>query len=146
MTNPEPPTTGPEADPAEVTEEQTDDEHRDEDDEESFPRAVVVKLRDENAKLRVRAQQTDEHAERADTLAKRLHTELVRSKGLLADPTDLVFDPSHLDDDDRLTADIESLVTAKPHLKARKFGDVGQGRTGDQTPKADLGAILRSHM
>ena len=36
-------------------------------DDETFPRAVVEKLRDENAKYRQRAQT-------ADTLAERLHT------------------------------------------------------------------------
>lgn len=143
MTNPEPATV-----PAEVTEEtaeQTEPAEGD-DDQESFPRAVVVKLRDENAKLRVRAQETHEHAERADTYAKRLHTELVRGKGVLADPTDLAFDADHLDDEEKLNAALNALVTAKPHLKARKFGDVGQGRTGDNQPPADLGAILRARI
>ncbi len=52
---------------------------------ETFPREVVEKLRQENGKYRQRAQ-------RADDLARRLHTELVRATGRLADPSDLEFD------------------------------------------------------
>ena len=36
--------------------------------------------------------------------AQRLHTELVRATGKLADPTDLEFAEEHLDDPDALAA------------------------------------------
>lgn len=58
---------------------------------ETFPRKVVEDLRRENANYRTRAQ-------RADDLAARLHTSLVAATGRLADPSDLTFDESHLDD------------------------------------------------
>jgi len=51
-------------------------------DADTFPRSYVVKLRTENAQYRERARS-------ADTYAERLHTELVRATGRLADPTDL---------------------------------------------------------
>ena len=65
------------------------------DDADTFPREVVEELRRENGKYRQRAGQ-------ADDLAKRLHLELVKATGRLADPTDLEFDESHLDDPDKL--------------------------------------------
>lgn len=86
-----------------------------------FPRAVVEDLRKENAKYRTRAQQSD-------ALATRLHVELVRATGRLADPSDLPYDPEHLDDEAVLTAAIDDLLTRKPHLGDRRpRGDVGQG-------------------
>ena len=66
--------------PVEPTEDSADDQAE----PETFPREVVEKLRQENGKYRQRAQQ-------ADTLARRLHLELVRATGRLADPSDLVF-------------------------------------------------------
>ena len=89
-----------------------------------FPREYVEKLRTENADYRNRAKT-------ADDLAKRLHTELVRATGKLADPTDMPFDTEHLDDPEKLAAAIEALVEAKPHLRARRVvGAVGQGESG----------------
>ncbi|WP_345313893.1 hypothetical protein [Gordonia alkaliphila] len=103
-------------------EEVTDDLEKPEDEPETFPREYVEKLRQENGKYRQRAQQ-------ADDLAQRLHTALVAADGRLQDPTDLAFDPSHLDDDN-LTAAIDDLIERKPHLAARRIvGDVGQGAT-----------------
>ena len=94
------------------------------DDPDMFPREVVEKLRQENGKYRQRAGQADE-------LAKRLHTELVRATGRLADPTDLPFDPEHLDDPEKLTAAVDALLDAKPHLATRRpSGDIGQGQRG----------------
>ena len=97
----------------------TDSESESEPD--TFDRAYVEKLRQENGRYRQRAQ-------RADNLAHRLHTALVEQTGKLADPTDLPFDEKHLDDADSLTAAIDALLTAKPHLAARRIaGDIGQG-------------------
>jgi hypothetical protein len=106
------------------------------DDPESFPREYVVKLRDEAAGYRTRAQ-------RADDLAARLHTSIVAATGRLADPSDLTFEESHLDDEEALTAAIDDLLTRKPHLASRRpVGDVGQGVTGKDTA-VDLAGMLR---
>lgn len=103
----------------------------------TFDRAYVEKLRQENGKYRQRAQ-------RADDLAKRLHTELVRATGKLADPTDLAFNEDHLGDTESLTSAIDELLTAKPHLAARRItGDVGQGV--GTTAGVNLAEIMRGH-
>ena len=97
------------------------DDHGSNQEPDTFDRAYVEKLRQENGRYRQRAQ-------RADNLAHRLHTALVEQTGKLADPTDLPFDEAHLDDADSLTAAIDALLTAKPHLAARRIaGDIGQG-------------------
>mgnify|MGYP000330108171 CR=1 FL=1 len=101
----------------------------------TFPRAYVEDLRRENADYRNRAKA-------ADDLAKRLHTELVRATGKLADPTDMPFDAEHLEDPDKLTASIDQLLSAKPHLKARRIvGAVGQGESGTTTGVDLLGIM-----
>lgn len=106
----------------------------------TFSRSYVEKLRDENAKLRVRAQGTDE-------LAHRLHTELVRATGTLADPADLAFDPEHLDDTEKLTAAIDELLATKPHLRSRTpKGDVGQGSRGSAETPVNLLQVLKSRV
>ncbi|MGB3675395.1 MAG: hypothetical protein WA988_13235 [Candidatus Nanopelagicales bacterium] len=103
---------------------------------ETFSRDYVEKLRQENGKYRQRAGE-------ADSLATRLHTELVRATGRLADPTDLPFDADHLADADKMAADIEDLLTRKPHLATRRpVGEIGQGAT-PPGGTVDLAAILR---
>ena len=111
----------------------------------TFPREYVEKLRKESAGYRERARQVDEVEKRADGLARRLHAALVAADGRLADPTDLPFDPAHLDSEDSLKSAIADLVTAKPHLKARRVtGDIGAGARGSMGgPKADLIEIMR---
>ncbi len=107
-------------------------------DDETFPRAVVEKLRDENAKYRQRAQT-------ADTLAERLHTELVRATGKLADPTDLPFDESHIEDADKMAAAIDELLERKPHLATRRpSGDIGQGHRGSGSGSFSLLDMLKA--
>ena len=104
---------------------------------ETFPRDYVEKLRKESAGYRVRAQQ-------ADNLAARLHLALVADTGRLADPSDLAFDPAHLDDDSALSAALDDLLHRTPHLASRRpRGDVGQGISGPSTA-TDLAGILRS--
>jgi hypothetical protein len=100
------------------------------DDAETFPRSYVEKLRKESQGYR-------EKAKTADDLATHLHTALTAATGKLADPSDLAFDAAHLDDADALTAAIDALLAAKPHLRSRKpVGDVGQGqRGGDGAPQ-----------
>jgi hypothetical protein len=108
-----------------------------EEEPETFPREYVQELRDEAAKYRTRAQRTDD-------LAARLHTALVAATGRLADPSDLTFEESHLDDENALSAAIDDLLSRKPHLASRKpTGDVGQGASasGDTV---DLAGILRA--
>ncbi len=123
------------------TTENTDVENEDtatEKQDETFSRGYVEKLRDENAKLRVRAQGADE-------LAHRLHNELVRATGKLADAADLEFDAAHLDDTDALTAAIDQLLEARPHLRSRKpTGDIGQGVRGTAEEPASLLGILKN--
>lgn len=111
-------------------------EHTEDTEPDTFPREYVENLRKENADYRTRAKT-------ADDLAKRLHTELVRATGKLADPTDLPFDAAHLDDPDTLAAAVDALIEAKPHLKARKVtGNVGQGESGGSAG-VDLLSIMR---
>ncbi len=105
--------------------------------ETTFPLAYVQKLRDESAKHRTRAQ-------RADDLGARLHTALVAATGRLADPSDLAFDESHLDDAEALTTALDELLSRKAHLASRRpSGDVGQGASGGGDD-VDLAGILRS--
>lgn len=108
-----------------------------ESDPETFPRSYVEKLRRESAGYR-------ERATKGDTYAQRLHTELVRATGKLADPTDLAFDEDHLADTDKLAAAIDDLLTRKPHLASRRpAGDIGQGAVSGAGSSVDLAAILR---
>ena len=101
-----------------------------------FPRSYVEELRQQNGKYRQRAQ-------KADTYAQRLHTELVRATGQLADPTDLPFDEAHLDGPDALSAAVDDLLARKPHLASgRPTGEIGQGAT-PSAGAVDLAAILR---
>lgn len=104
---------------------------------EVFPAKVVKDLRKENARYRERAQ-------KADTLAQRLHTALVGATGKLADPTDLEFDEAHLEDPDALAAAVDDLLARKPHLRARRVaGDVGQGNRGKTGNGPDLLEAMR---
>lgn len=106
------------------------------DDAQTFPRAYVEKLRQENGRYR-------EQAKTADDLAHRLHTAITAATGRLAAPDELTFDPAHLDDEDALTAAIDDLLARKPYLAARRpSGDVGQGAS-PVAPTVDLGGILR---
>ncbi|MCK8615858.1 hypothetical protein [Gordonia sp. C13] len=134
-----PPTPQPDDQPqpneAQQPDEPTENEPTPEPEPDVFPRAYVEDLRKENADYRTRAKA-------ADDLAKRLHTELVRATGKLADPTDMPFDPEHLDDPDKLAVSIDQLLSAKPHLKARRVvGAVGQGESGTTTGVDLLGIM-----
>lgn len=101
-----------------------------------YKRADLEKLRQENGKYRQRAQRGDEYAQR-------LHTELVRATGKLADPTDIAFNADHLDDPAKLAAAIDELLARKPHLASRRpVGEIGQGPS-PSAGTVDLAAILR---
>ncbi|BBY61160.1 hypothetical protein [Mycolicibacterium sarraceniae] len=125
-----------------ATEDTTDsdanaDGHQDDDTAETFPRAYVEKLRGQNAKYRDRAKV-------ADTYAQRLHAELVRATGRLADPSDLEFDEDHLDDPDAMAAAVDDLLAAKPHLASRRpTGDIGQGNRGGASEPFSLLGLLK---
>lgn len=109
----------------------------DAEDTDTFPRAVVEKLRAENGKYRQRAKL-------ADAFAEKLHHELVKATGRLADPTDLAFDESHVDDPDALAAAIDDLLARKPHLASRKpVGDIGQGQRGGSSEPFSLLNMLK---
>lgn len=112
-------------------------EDQGDDEPETFPREVVEKLRQENGRYRQRAQ-------RADDLAQRLHLELVRATGRLADPTDLPFDEAHIDDPDALADAIDELLARKPHLATRRpTGDIGQGQRGSAAQPFSLLGLLK---
>lgn len=104
-------------------------------DGDTFPRDYVLKLRDENAKYRQRAQDRDE-------LAKQLHTALVTATGRLQDPSDLAFNEDHLRDLPKMVAAIDDLLATKPHLASRKpAGDIGQGVSVASDTFSLLGAL-----
>lgn len=107
------------------------------DDADTFPRSYVEKLRKEAAGHRDRAK-------RADDLAQRLHTALVDATGRLADPRDLPYDESHLEDAQALSEAIDGLLADKPHLASRKpMGSIGQG-VSPVSNDVSLGGILRA--
>ena len=117
--------------PSEPTAEESTEE------QDTFPREYVEKLRDENAKYRQRAQ-------KADDLAHRLHNALTEATGRLQDASDLEYDESHLDDPEALETAISELLAKKPHLGSRKpAGNIGQGAS-NTADTIDLAAMLRS--
>ncbi len=129
-------TESPEGGIPDATPEGSDLESDPGDDAETFPRSYVERLRRESAGYRERATQ-------GDTYAQRLHSEMVRATGKLADPTDLPFDKAHLDDPDALAAAVDDLLARKPHLASRRpIGEIGQGATPSRA-NVDLAAILR---
>lgn len=104
----------------------------------TFPRKYVEDLRTESAKHRTEAKEAREALE---PLQRRLFETLVEKSGRLADPTDLAFDAALLDDA-ALTAAIDALLEAKPHLASRRVaGDVGQG-AGEPVESFSLAGLL----
>jgi len=68
----------------------------------------------------------------------------VTATGRLADPSDLPYDETHLDNEAALTTAIDELLTRKPHLASRRpVGDIGQGAAAS-TEAVDLAGILRA--
>ena len=124
----------------------TDPESDSEPESDSFPRSYVERLRRESAGYREKATQAERQAQEADSyadgFAQRLHAELVRATGKLADPSDLPFTAEHLMDESALLAAIENLLAEKPHLRSRKVsGDVGQGFRGPAAEFSLLDAL-----
>lgn len=103
----------------------------------TFDLAYVKKLRKEAATYRERAGKVDE-------LGARLHAALVKETGRLQDPTDIPFDPAHLEDPAALTAAIDGLLASKPHLASRRpQGFIPQGATAEAKTGPTLGGLLR---
>lgn len=111
---------------------------------ETFSRAYVEKLRNENAEHRTKAK-------RADELATRLLVATVReaTRGILADPTDLALNEDLHGEDgfpdaEKITEAARTLVERKPHLGDRRpVGAVEQGPR-EQPKDVDLAGLLRS--
>lgn len=104
--------------------------------EETYSREYVDNLRQENAKYRTRAKEVD-------GLKARLFEALVKADGRLQDATDLPFDEALLDVG--LEDAITELITAKPHLKARRVqGDIGAGKRGSSSDEFDLLGAIRN--
>ena len=117
-----------------------DDEQAD-----TFSREYVEKLRDSEAKYRLRAKEADDHAARADALAHQLHHALAQADGRLLDPTDLPFRVENIESPEAMTAAIGALLEDKPHLANRRpKGDAGQGVRGDAENPVSILSILRS--
>jgi hypothetical protein len=95
---------------------------------ETYPADVVRKLRDENAKVRLRAKDSET---RVDELSRELFALRVTALDKLEDVSDLAYDPELLSPD-KLAAAVEELVTARPHYakRARPSGSAGQGNRG----------------
>ena len=104
---------------------------------ETFPREYVEKLRKEAAEARLKAKKADDYA-------RALFAARVAATGRLADPNDLPYDETLLDDLPALEAAIDALVAAHPHYAARTPRcDVGQGVVGG-SESVDLAAMLRA--
>ena len=125
--------------PLETIEEQPDSQDgENEEQQQTFDRAYVEKLRKESANYR-------DKAKRAQELEQRLHNALVAKDGRLADPADLEFNPDHLDNPEALSNAIANLVAKKPGLRAQRLsGDVGAGvREKPKPPTTDLLSIMK---
>lgn len=125
--------------PVDGIEEQPDSQDgENEEQQQTFDRAYVEKLRKESANYR-------DKAKRAQELEQRLHDALVAKDGRLADPTDLEFNPDHLDNPEALSNAIANLVAKKPGLRAQRLsGDVGAGvREKPKPPTTDLLTIMK---
>lgn len=122
---------------------QDQDQDQDQDQGETFDREYVSNLRRESSGYRRRATESEQ---RADQLARDLFTERVRALGILADPTDLPFDPELVADLDGLESAVRDLVTRKPHLRTRRVPAVGIGQgQGSDDNAVSLAAMLRAN-
>ena len=98
---------------------------------ETFPAAYVKKLRNENANYRKRAENVEQLEQKLNDLSTRLHKELVKRDGRLANADDLPFNPEFLENETALTEAITELIKTRPGLKSRiAAGDIGNGSRG----------------
>jgi hypothetical protein len=109
----------------------------------TFDYEYVKGLREEAKSWRIKAAKTEE-------LQGRLHAELTKADGRLADAQDLPFNPDHLADPQKHAEAITELLKAKPHYATRKpapGSTIHQGPVGAPVaPKPDLIAGLRAAM
>lgn len=140
--------TGESTDPAvtETEEETTDTEQpavelTDETDSESDENSTsaLSKVRREAAGYRTQLRDTEKKLE---AIRGELFHAKVSASGRLADPTDMPVNVELLEDPDALEEAITELLEAKPHLKARKFGSIGQ-EDKRKSQGVSLGSILR---
>lgn len=91
-------------------------------------------------------QKLTEAQDKADKYARALFEARVSATGRLADATDMPFNADLLDDADALTAALDALLKAKPHLANRKpaWGDVGAGQAAPAKPGPTFADLLRS--
>jgi hypothetical protein len=116
---------------------------QDESEPETFPREYVSQLRDEAKSWRLKAAKADE-------LQARLHAELTKADGRLADWQDLPFNTEHLEDPAKHAEAISQLLRDKPHYANRKpapGSTIHQGPVGTPVaPKPDLITGIRAAM
>lgn len=101
----------------------------------------LADVRREAASWRTQFREAEKQLE---STRRELFVQKVKATGKLADPTDMPVDTELLADDDELQAAIDSLLQDKPHLKARSFGNIGQGERPAPDP-VSLGSILRNN-
>ena len=121
------------------TDEQPADSEESEDETAGDDTSEIGKVRREAARYRTKLRDAEK---RVDELSRRLVAARVKESGRLADPDDMPYDESLLDDDN-LTAAIDDLIERKPHLKARSFGNVGQ-HDQQRGESVSLGSLLRA--
>lgn len=118
-------------------------EDEDEDhDGDTFPRSYVKRLRERSAGYRTRANTAEA---RTAELERALFTERVRALDVLADPSDLPYDPEALDDPDALRAAVDALVSKRPHLRRRGVAgtDTGHREQHDGGEPVSLLGLMR---
>ncbi|MGO9656685.1 hypothetical protein [Mycobacterium sp.] len=112
----------------------------DESEPETFDRDYVKSLREESARYRVASAKHDE-------TKARLHAELTKADGRLADWRDLPYDETHLTDSEAHKQAITDLLAERPHYASRRpapGSSIGQGIKGAPvTPKLDLVGAMR---
>lgn len=128
-----------ETDEQPTDDEQPADSEESEDEPAGDDTSEIGKVRREAARYRTKLRDAEK---RVDELSRRLVAARVKESGRLADPDDMPYDESLLDDDN-LTAAIDDLIERKPHLKARAFGNVGQ-HDQKRGESVSLGSLLRA--
>lgn len=112
--------------------------------QDTFPRAYVEKVRQEAAEHRKKAAQVD-------TMREALHAAYLRlgTQGILHDPEALPWSDDYADpetglpDADRIRSAAEALADEQPWL-SRPRGDVGQGFRGETSDAVNLAGMLRA--
>ena len=117
-------------------------QQRDDQEQDTFDRPYVEKLRKESAGYRDRAKTAES---RVKDLVSRLHHALVENDGRLADPNDLEMKDEYFENTQALTDEITELLERKPGLRSRKImGDAGQGKRGDSANVPNLIDLIRN--